>query len=95
MHPALVPATFMLLTMKTIGENQTPSCASRGASHGVATLKARKGAFDALKKRSGALLICTVFPHILGPFGGGGGRKTEFCGQEFYGHPGFSESLKE
>ena len=26
---------------------------SRGAPHGVATLKARKGAFDALKKGSG------------------------------------------
>ena len=39
----------------------------------------------------GFILICTVFPHF-GPFsGGGGGGKTKFCGQEFYGHPGFSE----
>ena len=29
------------------------------------------------------LLICTVFPHF--------GRKTKFCGQEFYGHPDLSE----
>ena len=35
------------------------------------------------------ILICTVFPHF-GPFSGGGG-KTKFCGQEFYGHPDFSE----
>ena len=31
------------------------SAASRGAPHGVATLKVRKGAFDALNKGSGAL----------------------------------------
>ena len=35
-----------------------------------------------------SLLICTVLPHF-GPFGGGG--KTKFCGQDFYGHPDFSE----
>ena len=33
------------------------------------------------------LLIYTVFPHF-GPFGGGG--LTKFCGQEFHGHPDFS-----
>ena len=38
------------------------------------------------------ILICTVFPHF-GPFLGGGGVKTKFCGQEFYGHPDFSEPL--
>ena len=34
------------------------------------------------------LLICTVFPHF-GPFSGGG--QTKFRGQEFHGHPDFSE----
>ena len=32
------------------------------------------------------MLICTVFPHFE-PFSGG--RVTEFCGQEFDGHPDF------
>ena len=36
----------------------------------------------------GFLLICTVFPDF-GPFQGGG--LTKFCGQEFYGHPDFSD----
>ena len=35
-----------------------------------------------------SVLICTVFPHF-GPFRGGGGGKTKFCGQEFYGHQTF------
>ena len=30
------------------------------------------------------------FSSFLGPFRGGGGGKTKFCGQEFYGHPDFS-----
>ena len=34
------------------------------------------------------ILIRAVFL-ILGPFGGGG--KPNFCGQEFYGHPDFSD----
>ena len=39
--------------------------------------------------------ICTVFPHFLGPFQGwGGGGKTKICGQEFYGHPDFSDLSK-
>ena len=38
------------------------------------------------------LLICTGFPHC-GPFSGGG-DKTKFCGQEFDGHPDFSERGK-
>ena len=40
-------------------------------------------------------LVCTVFPHF-GPFpGGGGGGKTKFCRQEFYGHPNFSALWRE
>ena len=35
-------------------------------------------------------LIRTVFPHF-GPFSGGGGVKPNFCGQDFFGHPDFSE----
>ena len=31
------------------------------------------------------------FSLILGPFRGGGGCKTKLCGQEFYGHPDFSD----
>ena len=40
-----------------------------------------------------SILICTVFPHF-GPFSGGVGVKTKFCGQEFYGHPDFSDHRK-
>ena len=36
------------------------------------------------------ILICTVLPHF-GPLSGGGGGRTKFCGQEFYGHPDFSD----
>ena len=35
------------------------------------------------------LVIRTVFPYF-GPFFGGRG-KTKFCGQDFYGHPDFSD----
>ena len=36
-------------------DKQLSNGASRGAPHGVATLKVRKGAFDALNKGYGAL----------------------------------------
>ena len=35
-------------------------------------------------------MISTVFPDF-GPFSGGGGGKTKFRGQEFDGHPDFSD----
>ena len=42
----------------------------------------KKYKFWGLSTNLDFLLICTVFL-ILGPFRGGGGGKTKFCGQEF------------